>query len=30
VSNLAAVNDQNFSAEVLKAPAAIVDFWAEW
>jgi thioredoxin-like negative regulator of GroEL len=30
VSNLAAVTDQTFAAEVLKAPAAIVDFWAEW
>ena len=30
MSTLAAVNDQNFDAEVLKAPNAVVDFWAEW
>ena len=30
MSNLAAVNDATFAAEVLQAPAAIVDFWAEW
>jgi thioredoxin-like negative regulator of GroEL len=28
--NIPAVNDSNFDAEVLKAPAAVVDFWAEW
>ncbi len=30
MSHLAQVNDQNFTAEVLQAPAALVDFWAEW
>jgi len=30
MSKLTAVNDQSFDAEVLKAPAALVDFWAEW
>ena len=30
MSNLQAVTDQNFDAEVLKAPAVVVDFWAEW
>jgi thioredoxin-like negative regulator of GroEL len=30
MSKLAEVTDQNFEAEVLKAPAALVDFWAEW
>jgi hypothetical protein len=30
MAHLAAVNDQTFDAEVLKAPAALVDFWAEW
>lgn len=29
MSNLPAVTDQNFEAEVLKAPAAVVDFWGE-
>jgi hypothetical protein len=29
MSNLPAVTDQSFDAEVLKAPAAIVDFWGE-
>lgn len=30
MSNLSAVTDQNFQQEVLGAPAAVVDFWAEW
>jgi thioredoxin-like negative regulator of GroEL len=30
VANIPAVTDQNFSTEVLQAPAAMVDFWAEW
>lgn len=30
MSNLAQVTDQNFASEVLKAPMALVDFWAEW
>ncbi len=30
MSHLPAVNDQTFDSEVLKAPAALVDFWAEW
>jgi hypothetical protein len=30
MSQLHAVNDQTFKAEVLDAPAALVDFWAEW
>ena len=30
MSHLPAVTDQNFNAEVLQAPAALVDFWAEW
>jgi hypothetical protein len=30
MAHLPAVTDQNFDAEVLKAPAALVDFWAEW
>ena len=30
MSTLPPVTDQNFDAEVLKAPAALVDFWAEW
>jgi len=30
MSHLAQVNDQNFAQEVLQAPAALVDFWAEW
>jgi hypothetical protein len=30
MSTLPAVTDQNFDAEVLKAPAVLVDFWAEW
>ncbi len=30
MANIPAVNDQNFEAEVLKAPMAVVDFWAEW
>jgi hypothetical protein len=29
MSNLPAATDANFEAEVLKAPAAIVDFWGE-
>jgi hypothetical protein len=29
MSNLPAVTDQNFDQEVLKAPAAVVDFWGE-
>lgn len=29
MANLPAVTDQNFEAEVLKAPAAVVDFWSE-
>ncbi len=27
--NIPAVSDQDFDAEVLKAPAAVVDFWGE-
>lgn len=27
MSNLPAVTDQSFDAEVLKAPAAVVDVW---
>jgi len=27
MSNLPAVTDQTFEAEVLQAPAAVVDFW---
>ena len=30
MAHLPAVNDQSFDAEVLKATAALVDFWAEW
>jgi hypothetical protein len=30
MAHLPAVNDQSFDVEVLKAPAALVDFWAEW
>ena len=30
MSHLPAVNDQTFTAEVLQAPAVLVDFWAEW
>jgi thioredoxin-like negative regulator of GroEL len=30
MANIPAVNDQTFEAEVLKAPSAVVDFWAEW
>ena len=30
MSNITAVTDRTFDAEVLKAPAAMVDFWAEW
>jgi hypothetical protein len=30
MAHLPAVNDQTFDAEILKAPAALVDFWAEW
>jgi thioredoxin-like negative regulator of GroEL len=30
MAGIPAVNDQTFEAEVLKAPAAVVDFWAEW
>ena len=29
MSNLPVVTDQNFQAEVGKAPAAVVDFWGE-
>ncbi len=29
MSNLPAVTDADFEAQVLKAPAAIVDFWGE-
>jgi len=29
MSNLPAVTDQTFEAEVLKAAAAVVDFWGE-
>ena len=29
MSNLPAVTDQNFQAEVIGAPAALVDFWAD-
>ena len=29
MSNLPAVTDGDFDAQVLKAPAAIVDFWGE-
>jgi hypothetical protein len=27
--SIPAVTDQDFDAEVLKAPAAVVDFWGE-
>jgi hypothetical protein len=30
MSQLPAVNDQSFQAQVLEAPAVLVDFWAEW
>lgn len=30
MSHLPAVTDRTFAAEVLQAPAALVDFWAEW
>ena len=30
MSNLAPVTDATFAAEVLQAPAAVVDFGAEW
>lgn len=30
MAHLPAVNDQTFDSEILKAPAALVDFWAEW
>ncbi len=30
MAHLPAVDDQNFDTEVIKAPAALVDFWAEW
>ena len=30
MTHLAAVTDQTFGAEVLQAPVALVDFWAEW
>ncbi len=30
MSTLPAVTDLTFAQEVLKAPAAMVDFWAEW
>lgn len=30
MTSLPAVDDQNFDQEVLAAPAALVDFWAEW
>jgi thioredoxin-like negative regulator of GroEL len=30
MAHLPAVDDRNFSAEVLQAPSALVDFWAEW
>jgi hypothetical protein len=29
MSNLPAVTDADFDAQVIKAPAAIVDFWGE-
>jgi hypothetical protein len=29
MSNLPAVTDADFDAQVLKAPSAIVDFWGE-
>jgi hypothetical protein len=29
MSNLPAVSDQNFDAEVLKSAAAVVDVWGE-
>jgi len=29
LSNIAQVTDQTFESEVLKAPAALVDFWGE-
>ncbi len=29
MSNLPAVSDQTFDAEVLKAPTALVDVWGE-
>jgi hypothetical protein len=29
MSNLPGVTDQTFEAEVLQAPAALVDFWGE-
>jgi hypothetical protein len=29
MSNLPAVTDADFDAQVLKAPAAIVDFWGD-
>lgn len=30
MAHLPAVTDRNFQQEVLGAPAAVVDFWAEW
>lgn len=30
MAHLPAVNDQSFDSEILKAPSALVDFWAEW
>lgn len=30
MSSLPQVTDKDFASEVLKAPAALVDFWAEW
>jgi hypothetical protein len=30
MSNVAQVTDQTFASDVLQAPAAVVDFGAEW
>jgi len=30
MGHVPAVTDQSFDAEVLQAPAVLVDFWAEW
>ena len=29
MANVPAVTDQTFDSEVVKAPAAVVDFWSE-